>query len=94
MATTGGTRTLTLGLGTTAQAFPFQNSMSDRLWLVAFGDEPTAVQNVAAGQETPSRSPPSAPGVGLGTTDQEPPLHDSTSVWFWSVSLDHSSDPR
>jgi hypothetical protein len=71
---------LMLGLETTDQEIPSQDSMRVSSLLDAFGDEPTATQWLVAVQEIPPRDPPSAPGVGLGRTDHAPPLQDSISV--------------
>ena len=60
-----------LGLGTTDQAEPLQDSVK------VLAVPPTAVHEFAAMQLTPFSGPPLAVGIGLGTTDQVVPFQDS-----------------
>jgi hypothetical protein len=77
-----------LGLGTTDQLAPFQDSMrvlGRRSVLSAL--LPTAVQAAAETQDTPERPLALDPGLGLGTTVQLVPFHDSTRVVGLSLLL-------
>ena len=70
-----------LGLGTTDQAEPFQDSVrvtSTELLLVY---SPAAMHIAALAQEMPCKVLNVAPdGFGLGTTDQADPFQDSARV--------------
>jgi hypothetical protein len=69
-----------LGLGTTDQLVPFQDSIRVLSTLaVLVVEAPVAVQAVAEGQDTLAREL-SIPRLGLGTTDQLAPFHDSIRV--------------
>jgi hypothetical protein len=67
-----------LGLGTTDQLVPFQDSIS--VWYGLPPVLPVAVQVVAEVQDTPERVSPVLAGLGLGTTDQLVPFQDSARV--------------
>lgn len=71
----------------TVQLFPFHRSASGTMLLEALTKSPTAVQALAAVQETPARWVPRPPvGVGVVWILQEVPFHTSAHVWV-------SSDP-
>ena len=76
-----------LGLGTTDQLAPFQDSIkvAERALLVVV--EPTAVQAAAETHDTPVRELPAVPRLGLGTTDQLVPFQDSMKVLCWRLPL-------
>src|SRR5271165_4856095 len=80
MPTTGARRTLTLGLGTTDQVFPFHDSMRVRSSPVSVEYWPTAAQAVSLIHDTSRSGSEPKPGLGLGTNDQKVPFHDSTKV--------------
>jgi hypothetical protein len=64
-----------VGLGTTDQAMPFQDSTRVLLEL-----SPTATHDLAERQNTPLKALSFGTMIGLGTTDQAVPFHDSTRV--------------
>jgi hypothetical protein len=66
-----------LGLDTTDQVLPFHDSARVRSPPAC---EPTAMHELADGQDIPDSTLPPAPWSGLDTTDQVLPSHDSTSV--------------
>jgi hypothetical protein len=73
-----------LGLGTTDQAEPFQDSAK------VLTIPPTAVHEFAAMQLMPLSGPPLAVGIGLGTTDQVVPFQDSIKGSSLSVLVMYS----
>jgi hypothetical protein len=70
-----------LGVGWMTQVVPFQRSASVCGWPKGRKYDPTAVQEVADGQDTPSRSPCAVPvGLGVVWMDQAVPFQVSASV--------------
>jgi hypothetical protein len=62
-----------LRLGTTDQRAPFQDSARVLATPLLFPEPPTAMHATGETHDTPDRSVPLLPGVGLGTTDQRLP---------------------
>jgi hypothetical protein len=77
----GSLRVPGLGLGTTDQVVPSQDSKRVSAVDPALSWLPAAIQRVELEQDTLSREPPLL-GLGLGVRDQATPFHDSTRVWI------------
>ena len=76
-----------LGLGTTDQRLPFQDSISEVVGPLLWKASPAAVHASGETQDTPLRKLPLFPGLGVGSTDHRVPFQDSARVPWKPLSL-------
>src|SRR5574340_421160 len=69
-----------LGLGTTDQRLPFQDSISEVVGPLLWKASPAAVHVPGETQDTPLRKLPLVPGLGVGSTDHRVPFQNSITV--------------